>query len=111
MDGESLRQYFAWLLYCEMESVNKMLAKWKEIQTGKSKPLEALKGIEEKIGEKPSRGTIINWSKKFRWIKRKDWKQRVESRYIFERLKKIKAEEHIRFREALSKIKPTLNHK
>jgi len=105
MDGENLRQYWAWLLYCEMESVNKMLCKWKEIQADKSKAPESLKGIEEKIRKAPSRATIINWSKEFKWIRRKEWKQKIESRYIFERVKKAKAEEHLEFRKTLSHLK------
>lgn len=108
MDNESLRQYWAWLLYCEMWSINKMLRKWKEIQSG-CKPPEALKGIEEKIGKAPSRATIINWSKEFRWLKRRAWKERVQSRYIFERYKKAKAEEHQAIRKAASELKLNQN--
>jgi len=109
MDGENLRQYWAWLLYCEMESINKMLHKWKEIRVDKNKAPETLKGIEDKIGKAPSRATIINWSREFHWVRRKEWKQRVESRYIFERVKKAKVEEHLKFRKALSELK--LNQK
>ena len=105
MDGENLRQYWAWLLYCEMESVNKALRKWKEIWADKNNAPKTLKGIEDKIGKAPSRATIINWSKEFSWVRRKQWKQRVESRYILERVKKAKAEEHLEFRKALSQLK------
>ena len=59
MDGENLRQYWAWLLYCEMESVNKMLCKWKEIQADKSKAPESLKGIEEKIRKALENATYL----------------------------------------------------
>jgi hypothetical protein len=104
MDGENLKQYWAWLLYCEMESMNKMLAEWKRIAAG-GKPRETLKGIEEKIGKSAARSTIVNWSNEFRWVKRREWKERVQSRYIFERIKKAKAEEHIKFTKALSELK------
>jgi len=110
MDGENLKQYWAWLLYCEMWSINKMLIEWKRIASG-SKPHESLKGIEEKIGKAPSRATIISWSKEFRWLKRRDWKEKVQSKYIFERYKKAKAEEEIKLRTALPKLKSLLNRK
>jgi len=70
--GETKWHYTAWLLYCEMESINKLLRKWKEIQAGKSKTPESLKGIKENLGKTPSRGTTVNWSKKFHWVQRKE---------------------------------------
>ncbi len=107
--GETKRQYMAWLLYCETESINRLLRKWKEIQTGKSKAPESLKGIKENLGRIPSRGTVVNWSKKFRWVKRKEKKLTEDSKIILEKIRQIKIEEWVKILEILPKLCSTRN--
>ncbi len=64
MPGEKSRPYTAFLLYCQMGSLQKTLAVW-----------EQAIGIEgevdyRKLGKKPALRTLSRWSKKFHWVAR-----------------------------------------
>jgi len=104
MPKETKRQYAAWLFYCEMESINKLLKKWKDVQTDKSKLPKSLEGIEESLGETISKGTAVNWSKKFYWVQRKEKKLTEDSKIILEKIRQIKMDEWTKILEILPKF-------
>jgi len=71
MPGETEQQYTAWLLYCEAGSLKKTFKLWDRVGQ-----ILGETGVEfaERLAKKPSETTIENWSKKFRWVERKDIK-------------------------------------
>ncbi|OGI36003.1 MAG: hypothetical protein A2259_01615 [Candidatus Moranbacteria bacterium RIFOXYA2_FULL_43_15] len=71
MPKETEQQYTAWLLYCEAGSIQKTLRLWDRV--GQSLG-ETWVEFVDRIGKKPSDTTIESWSKKFRWVERKDLK-------------------------------------
>ncbi|MFA6973150.1 MAG: hypothetical protein WC238_00225 [Parcubacteria group bacterium] len=71
MPGETEQQYTAWLLYCEAGSLRKTFGLWDKV--GQSLG-EAGAEFVDRLGKKPSDTTLENWSKKFRWVERKELK-------------------------------------
>lgn len=71
MPKETEQQYTAWLLYCEAGSLRKTLDAWNRLgqdwgETGAT--------FAKRLGKKPAETTIETWSKKYRWVERKDFK-------------------------------------
>lgn len=75
MPGETEQQYSAWLLYCEAGSIEKLMKVWE-----KSGQLTDEIGIEfvTKLGKMPVHSTLGVWSKKYRWIERRDLRMEQE---------------------------------
>ncbi len=71
MPGETEQQYTAWLLYCEAGSLRKTEGLWNRV--GQSLG-EAGVEFADRLGKKPSDTTLETWSKKYRWVERKDLK-------------------------------------
>lgn len=71
MPKETEQQYTAWLLYCEAGSIRKTLNLWDRVGQNLG---ESWVEFADRLGKKPSDTSIENWSKKFRWVERKDLK-------------------------------------
>lgn len=71
MPGETEQQYTAWLLYCEVGSIDKLIRAWDRV----GQMADEI-GIEfgSRLGKQPVRSTIGEWSKKYSWVERKDLK-------------------------------------
>ncbi|MCL5431464.1 MAG: hypothetical protein M1484_00005 [Patescibacteria group bacterium] len=72
MPGETESQYTAFLLYCEVGSVSKLMQAWQQICRNPVGELSVIFGT--KLGNLPSERTIERWSVKYQWIKRADKK-------------------------------------
>ena len=87
MPKETEQQYTAWLLYCESGSLRKTLDVWDRLgqdwgETG------AVFG--QRLGKKPAQTTIETWSKKFRWVERKDLKLAEDLETLRKKAQEIK---------------------
>lgn len=71
MPKETEQQYTAWLLYCEAGSILKTLKLWDKVGQNLG---ETWVEFADRLGKKPSDTTMESWSKKFRWVERKDLK-------------------------------------
>ena len=71
MPKETQQQYTAWLLYCEAGSIRKTLNLWDRVGQNLG---ETWAEFADRLGKKPSDTTMESWSKKFRWVERKDLK-------------------------------------
>lgn len=72
MPGETEKQYTAFLLYCEVGSVSKLIQAWEQISRSSAGELSVIFG--SKLGDLPSERTIERWSVKYRWVERADAK-------------------------------------
>ena len=72
MPGETESQYTAFLLYCEVGSVSKLIQAWQQICRNPVGELSVIFG--NKLGDLPSERTIERWSVKYQWVKRADMK-------------------------------------
>jgi len=72
MPGETEKQYTAFLLYCEVGSVSKLIQAWQQISRRSVGELSVIFG--SKLGKLPSERTIERWSVKYQWVKRADMK-------------------------------------
>lgn len=72
MPGETERQYTAFVLYCEVGSVSKLIQAWQQICRNPVGELSVIFG--SKLGILPSERTIERWSVKYQWVKRADMK-------------------------------------
>ena len=70
--GETERQYTAFLLYCEVGSVSKLIQAWEQISRNPVGELSVIFG--SKLGVLPSERTIERWSVKYQWVERADQK-------------------------------------
>lgn len=87
MPGETERQFTAFLVYCEIGSLRKLIEAWDKL--GQSSG-EMRADIVEKLGTKPSHATIDRWSKKYRWVQRADLRLSEEMQELDDKLRKIK---------------------
>lgn len=101
MPGETEQQYTAFLLYCEIGSLQKTLNIW-----NRSGEVLGESGVDlaKRLGKKPSHTTIENWSKKYHWVKRKDLKLAEDLEALREKTKKIKREKLHKIAEAFEKV-------
>ncbi len=72
MPGETERQYAAFLLYCEVGSVSKLIQAWQQISRNPVGELSVIFG--SKLGNLPSKRAIERWSVKYQWVERADTK-------------------------------------
>jgi len=72
MPKETESQYTAFLLYCEVGSVSKLIQAWQQICRNPVGELSVVFG--NKLGDLPSERTIERWSVKYRWVERADLK-------------------------------------
>ncbi|KKS78224.1 MAG: hypothetical protein UV74_C0001G0071 [Candidatus Woesebacteria bacterium GW2011_GWB1_43_14] len=72
MPRETESQYTAFLLYCEVGSVSKLIQAWQQICRNPVGELSVIFG--NKLGDLPSERTIERWSVKYQWVKRADMK-------------------------------------
>lgn len=72
MPGETERQFTAFLLYCEVGSVSKLIQAWQQICRNPVGELSVIFG--SKLGVLPSERTIERWSVEFQWVERADRK-------------------------------------
>ncbi len=71
MPKETEQQYTAWLLYCEVGSIGKLMRVWEGVGQNLD---ETWMIFSQKLGKMPSHTTIGNWSKQYLWVDRKDLK-------------------------------------
>lgn len=74
MPKETEQQYTAWLLYCESGSLDKLHRMWDGLHRGFTDASPEMAGVKERLGAPPTRRTLADWSKKYRWVERKDLK-------------------------------------
>lgn len=72
MPGETEQQFTAFLLYCEVGSVSKLIQAWQQICRNPVGELSVIFG--SKLGDLPSERTIERWSVKYQWVERADQK-------------------------------------
>ena len=101
MPGETQQQYTTWLLYCEVGSIDKLLGVWSKVG---QKADEIGIDFGSKLGTKPARSTLGEWSKKYRWVERTDLKLQEDMEAIRKRSEKIKKEKLHRIADAFEQI-------
>ena len=108
MPGETEQQYTAWLLYCEVGSVTRMMRAWEHVRNGIGDATGILGEKFKEITALPSRRNVEKWSTKYRWIERRDLKLKEDLEVIRDRSKKTKEEKLHRiadaFEQATSKV-------
>lgn len=104
MPGETEQQYTAWLLYCELGSIDKLLKAWEGMSIKATEMPPELAGFFEKLGEAPNRKTIARWSKKYQWVKRTDLKLAEDLEGMREKSKRIAREKKHKILDALKRI-------
>jgi len=72
MPGEKERQYTAFLLYCEVGSISKLIRAWQQISRNPVGEVSVIFG--NRLGNLPSERTLERWSVKYQWVKRADMK-------------------------------------
>lgn len=70
MPGETERQFTAFLLYCEVGSVSKLIQAWQQICRNPVGELSVIFG--SKLGVLPSERTVERWSVQYQWVERAD---------------------------------------
>lgn len=100
MPKETEQQYTAWLLYCEVGSLRKTLDAWDRLGQNRGE-IGVL--FAERLGKRPAESTIETWSKKFRWVERKDLKLKEDLEGLRDKTKRIKAERVHRIAEYFEK--------
>lgn len=104
LPGESEQQYTAWLLYCDAGSIDKMLRKWESLHQSITKTSPELEEFRESLGKPISRRNIVEWSKKYQWVKRTDLKLAEDLETLRERTRKIKREKLHKIADAFERI-------
>jgi hypothetical protein len=87
MPKETEQQYTAWLLYCEIGSLRKTLDAWNRLGQNRG---EIGAVFSERLGKRPVESTIESWSKKYRWVERKDIKLTEEIEGLRKKAQEIK---------------------
>lgn len=106
MPKETEQQYTAWLLYCEIGSIRKLLKTWEALRQGfvkTSSDFEEL-GFKEKLGKPVSFRTLTEWSSKFKWVERREMKLIEDLEVLREKLKKIKREKLYKIADTFERI-------
>jgi len=101
MSKETERQYTAWLLYCEAGSLQKTLDAWDRVGQ-----LLGETGVDfaRRLRKKPSHTTIETWSKKYRWVERKELRLVEILEALREKTKKIKREKLHKIAEGFERV-------
>lgn len=103
MPKETEQQYTAWLLYCEVGSIDKLLRHWQGVIWKATERRPEFEALGERLGKAPSRTTIAEWSKKYRWVERTDLKLKEDLEGLREKTKRIKTERVHRIAEYFEK--------
>ncbi|MFA6895591.1 MAG: hypothetical protein WC242_00035 [Candidatus Paceibacterota bacterium] len=98
---ETEQQYTAWLLYCEVGSIEKLIRLWDGVGQNLD---ESWMVFARRLGKRPSHTTIGNWSKRYNWIQRRESKIVEDLELLKQKLKKIKREKLYKIAEAFDKI-------
>jgi hypothetical protein len=101
MPGETEQQYTAWLLYCEVGSLKKTLSLWEKLGQNLGESWAEFAG---RLGKKPSDTTLETWSKKYRWVERKDLKLEKKIEEMKQKLDKIKLQKRYKIVIAFGRI-------
>lgn len=72
MPKEKERQYVAFLLYCETNSLTRLMQTWQGILRGSVGEVSGI--FKDKLGKLPSERTLERWSSQYRWVERADLK-------------------------------------
>ena len=72
MPKENERQYVAFLLYCETNSLTRLMQTWQGILRGSVGEVSGI--FKDKLGRLPSERTLERWSSQYRWVERADLK-------------------------------------
>lgn len=72
MSGETEQQFIAWLLYCEMGSIPKMVKAWNQLRQGIGETSVVFGQNIQKMAPLPSQRNIERWSAKYDWVKRRE---------------------------------------
>ena len=99
MPGETEQQYTAWILYCDAGSLAKLHRSWEGLQRGFSDPSSESEVLRERLGSAPTVRTLAQWSKKYRWVERRDMKLAQELEVMKEKVAKIKREKTYKIAE------------
>ena len=90
--GERVRQYAAWLLYCEAGSLEKTLKIWERICRQNDTEMIPFFGIS--LGKPVGLTTLKRWSSRYRWKERTELKTKEDledMRFEFKRIKQTRA--------------------
>ncbi len=90
--GETEQQYFAWILYCELESIPKMIRVWDQVREGFGETSGVLRDKIIELGKLPTERQVENWSSKYHWVKRKDLKLAEDLEGLREKARRITQE-------------------
>lgn len=87
MPKETEQQYTAWLLYCEVGSIDKLIRAWDRV----GQMADEI-GIDfaDRLGKQPARSTLGEWSKKYRWVERRELKLTEDLEGIRKKTQEIK---------------------
>lgn len=72
MPKEKERQYVAFLLYCETNSLTRLMQTWQGVLRGSVGEVSGI--FKDKLGRLPSERTLERWSSQYRWVERADLK-------------------------------------
>jgi hypothetical protein len=72
MFGETEQQYIAWLLYCEVGSIPKMIKAWNQLRQGIGETSVVFGQNIKKLQPLPGQRNIEKWSARYCWVKRRD---------------------------------------
>ena len=90
--GERAKQYAAWLLYCEVGSLEKTLRMWGRISAQDDTEMIPFFGVF--LGKPAGLATLKRWSVKYRWQERTELKNTEDledMRFKFKRIKQTRA--------------------
>ena len=90
--GERAKQYAAWLLYCEVGSLEKTLRMWERISAQDDTEMIPFFGVF--LGKPAGLATLKRWSVKYRWQERTELKNTEDledMRFKFKRIKQTRA--------------------
>lgn len=88
MPKETRRQYAAWLLYCEVNSLRKVYGSWEKVR---QKFGESSADWISDLQKRPSLRMIEKWSSKYGWVERADTRLAEELTEMKERADKFRA--------------------
>ncbi len=104
MPNETEQQYSAWLLYCEAGSIDKLIRQWNALNQNPTKTQPEFEPFLHKLAELPNRWSIVQWSKKYRWVQRTDLKLTEDVEAIREKIKKITSAKKHKIAENFERI-------
>lgn len=103
MPKETEQQYTAWLLYCEVGSIPKLIRAWKQMRRGIGDASGIWNDRIGNLGTLPAERNIEKWSSGYRWVERRDLKLKEGLEGLYEKTKRIKAERSHRIAEYFDK--------